>query len=86
MLSVQKPREQVADAEALLDISNNFVKSVKAHANDGLTPSDFVLRLLMEYGLHNGPGSNTEQNSLRWNDLGCAVGHIFMDFRGYSTM
>uniref|UniRef100_A0A5B6YWL0 Non-structural maintenance of chromosomes element 4 n=1 Tax=Davidia involucrata TaxID=16924 RepID=A0A5B6YWL0_DAVIN len=40
---VQKPREQVADAEALLDITNTLMTSVKAHSNEGITLSDFVL-------------------------------------------
>ncbi|CAM8910275.1 unnamed protein product [Rhodiola kirilowii] len=83
---VQKPREQVADAEALLDISNNLVTSVKSQANEGLTPSDFIARLLMQYGLHNGAVSDMEQNALRWDDVGRAVGHIFRHCRGHSTM
>uniref|UniRef100_A0A7N0TH71 Non-structural maintenance of chromosomes element 4 n=1 Tax=Kalanchoe fedtschenkoi TaxID=63787 RepID=A0A7N0TH71_KALFE len=83
---VQKPREQVADAEALLDISNNLVTSVKSRANEGLTPSDFVARLVTEYGLYNGTASDAEQISLRWHDLGCATGHIFRNCRGCCTM
>lgn len=43
---VQRPREQVADAEALLDIVSTLGNCVKAECNDGITPSDFVSSLL----------------------------------------
>ncbi|KAK1367448.1 hypothetical protein POM88_043009 [Heracleum sosnowskyi] len=39
---VTKPREQVADAEALLDITSTLMTSVKAHCNEGITPSEYV--------------------------------------------
>ncbi|KNA11680.1 hypothetical protein SOVF_133050 [Spinacia oleracea] len=39
-----KPYEQVADAEALFDITSGFVKSVKKQKKyDGVTPSEFGL-------------------------------------------
>ncbi|CAA2974441.1 non-structural maintenance of chromosomes element 4 homolog A-like isoform X2, partial [Olea europaea subsp. europaea] len=47
---VTKPREQVADAEALFDITNTLVTSVKAYTNEGVTPSDFVTCLLRDFG------------------------------------
>ncbi|PSR84549.1 Non-structural maintenance of chromosomes element 4 B like [Actinidia chinensis var. chinensis] len=51
---VQKPREQVADAEALLDITSTLVSSVKGHSKDGITPSDFVNCLMRDFGRHGG--------------------------------
>ncbi|CAH2041538.1 unnamed protein product [Thlaspi arvense] len=73
-----KPREQVADAEALLDITNTLVSSVKAHSNEGITPSDFVSCLLRDFGKQVGPSGSTEdvRNSIAWKDIGLAVSHL----------
>ncbi|XP_068648890.1 non-structural maintenance of chromosomes element 4 homolog A-like [Aristolochia californica] len=82
---VQKPREQVADAEALLDIANTLVQSVKLQGNEGVTPSEFVISILKNFGQHNGP-LNVENNSVSWKDIGLAVSHIFKRSRGCCTM
>ncbi|KAK6124621.1 hypothetical protein DH2020_041635 [Rehmannia glutinosa] len=58
---VQKPREQVADAEALFDITNTLVSSVKAYNNEGVTPSDFVSCLLRDFGQEGGPNSSQDE-------------------------
>ncbi|XP_042407451.1 non-structural maintenance of chromosomes element 4 homolog A-like isoform X2 [Zingiber officinale] len=78
---VQKPREQVADAEALLDITSTLVTSVKSQANEGVTPSDFVNALLKRYGEVTGGG-----NIIQWSDLGHNVAHICRNAFGCSTM
>uniref|UniRef100_A0A5B6YXM0 Non-structural maintenance of chromosomes element 4 n=2 Tax=Davidia involucrata TaxID=16924 RepID=A0A5B6YXM0_DAVIN len=85
---VQKPREQVADAEALLDITNTLMTSVKAHSNEGITPSDFVSCLLRDFGQQGGASSSAEdgRNSILWKDIGLAVCHIFMKGPGCCTM
>ncbi|CAK7342358.1 unnamed protein product [Dovyalis caffra] len=84
---VQKPREQVADAEALLDITNSLVASVKAHGN-GITPSDFINCLLREFGRQDGPSTSAEgsKNSVAWKDIGVVVSHIFSSCPGCHTM
>ncbi|MED6130419.1 hypothetical protein PIB30_000922 [Stylosanthes scabra] len=82
---VTKPREQVADAKALLDITKCLVMSVKGHANGGLTPSEFVSRILQEFGQHGGLSTGT-RNSIAWNDVGLSVSHIFKAASGCSTM
>ncbi|MED6197294.1 hypothetical protein PIB30_055352 [Stylosanthes scabra] len=86
---VTKPREQVADAKALLDITKCLVMSVKGHANGGVTPSEFVSRILEEFGQHGGLSTGTEgctRNSIAWNDVGLSVSHIFKAGSGCSTM
>ncbi|PHU06046.1 Non-structural maintenance of chromosomes element 4 -like protein A [Capsicum chinense] len=85
---VQKPREQVADAEALLDITTTLVTTVKAHSNGGVTPSDFVSCLLRDFDQEGGSGRRTEEdgNSINWKDVGRAVSHVFMGAPGCCTM
>ncbi|KAI4300698.1 hypothetical protein L6164_034044 [Bauhinia variegata] len=85
---VRKPREQIADAEALLSITNALVSSAKALNNNGLTPSDFVLFIVKEFGEQRGSVSRTEdcRNSVVWKDIGVAVSHAFKGGPGCCTM
>ncbi|GAA0161489.1 hypothetical protein LIER_17791 [Lithospermum erythrorhizon] len=85
---VQRPREQVADAEALLDIATTLVSSVKAHSSDGITPSDFISCLLKDFGERAGLSNNIdeERNSVRWRDIGRAVSNVFPSAFGCFTM
>ncbi|KAK7244605.1 hypothetical protein RIF29_39429 [Crotalaria pallida] len=48
--SVQKPRELVADAEALLDLTRTLVGAVKSMLNEAVTPAQFVGCLFKYYG------------------------------------
>ncbi|OAY66268.1 non-structural maintenance of chromosomes element 4 homolog A isoform X2 [Ananas comosus] len=80
---VQKPREQVADAEALLDLANTLVTSVRSQSGEGITPSDFVAALLKNFSrsdVENNP------NLFKWADVGLGVSHVFMEASGCSTM
>jgi len=77
---VKKPREQVADAEALLDLTRTLVGSVKSLVNEGFTPSQFVSSLLKHYA-H--PPNNA---SIDWHKLGISVSPIFLTVHGSSTM
>ncbi|XP_059669564.1 non-structural maintenance of chromosomes element 4 homolog B-like [Cornus florida] len=85
---VSKPREQVADAEALMDILSSVVISVKAHGNEGLTPADFITGLLGAYGQQGGASRGAEygRDSVQWKDIGLAVSHIFKRVNGCCTM
>lgn len=87
-VTVQKPREQVADAEALLDLATTLVGSVKSLLNEGVTPSEFVSCLLNEFGHSSRSLSNEEgaQNSINWKEIGLAVSPIFMKGHGCCTM
>lgn len=89
LISVTKPREQVADALALLDITKSLVVSVKAQANGGLTPSAFVTHIIKEFGGQGGISTSTKdcnRNSIAWKDIGVAVSNIFGGAYGCSTM
>ncbi|XP_062218459.1 non-structural maintenance of chromosomes element 4 homolog A-like isoform X2 [Phragmites australis] len=79
-----RPREQIADAEALLDIANTLVTSVRSQSSEGITPSDFVTALLKKFGQQ---GSlDAEAASLRWGDVGLSVSHVFRAVPGCRTM
>ncbi|XLR04442.1 hypothetical protein S83_070640, partial [Arachis hypogaea] len=76
MINVTKPREQVADAKALLDIMKSLVMSMKGHANGGVTPSEFVSHILEEFGGQGRSSTSTERctkNSTAWNDIGLSL-------------
>ncbi|KZV36400.1 non-structural maintenance of chromosomes element 4A-like [Dorcoceras hygrometricum] len=85
---VQKPREQVADAEALFDITNTLVSSVKAYRNEGMTPSDFVSCLLRDFGQQGGASSSQDagRNLIKWKEIGHMVSHVFRVAPGCCTM
>ncbi|KAL9331679.1 hypothetical protein ACSQ67_001289 [Phaseolus vulgaris] len=77
---VTKPREQVADAKALLEIAQSLVMSVRTTANGGITPSDFVTHILRKFGGQFGRNNSTQdcrRNSVAWNDIGVAVSDVF---------
>ncbi|KAF6151796.1 hypothetical protein GIB67_010370 [Kingdonia uniflora] len=80
---VQKPREQLADAEALLDIANSLAACVRSHCNGGVTPIDFVRCILRGFG---GAGEIDPRNSIVWGDIGLDVSNVFTKAKGVSTM
>ncbi|CAA7397981.1 unnamed protein product [Spirodela intermedia] len=83
---VKKPREQIADAEALLNITSTLVTTIRSHGNDGLTPSDFVRAMLRKFGQQGGTGSEGACSHAFWKDVGSAVAHVFMRPPGCCTM
>ncbi|KAI9077322.1 hypothetical protein K1719_040766 [Acacia pycnantha] len=85
---VSKPREQVADAKALLNIAMCLGSSVKAHTNDGHTPSDFISRILDEFGERCESNTSAQDcmNSVLWKDVGVAVSGVFKGGAGCCTM
>ena len=87
LYTVQKPREQVADAEALLDIANTLVTSVRSQSNDGVTPSDFVTAMLRNFGQRDGHVNvDSAYNMISWAEVGIAVSHILRKVPGCCTM
>ncbi|KAL3623345.1 hypothetical protein CASFOL_032161 [Castilleja foliolosa] len=69
---VQNPQEQVADAEALFDITNTL----------------FVSCLLRDFGLGGGTSSSQDEATslIRWKDIGRTVSHVFKGAPGCLTM
>ncbi|XP_073157363.1 non-structural maintenance of chromosomes element 4 homolog A-like [Henckelia pumila] len=85
---VTKPREQVADAEALFDITNTLVSSVKAYRNEGMTASDFVSCLLRDFGQQGVASCSQDdgRNLIKWKEIGHMVSHVFRSAPGCCTM
>lgn len=85
-LAVQKPREQVADAEAFLDIANTIMSSVKSHSTNGVSPAEFVNALVNGFGQTSLGVDETAPVSIKWKDLGLAVCSTVFVSCGCSTM
>ena len=85
-VAVQKPREQIADAEALLDITSTLASSIRSQGNKGLTPSDFVTAILRKFGQRDATDNGISCKDAFWKDLGAGVAHVFMRPPGCSTM
>ncbi|KAL8142903.1 hypothetical protein V2J09_015935 [Rumex salicifolius] len=85
---VHKPREQVADAEALLDITNNLLTTVKAHKSEGVTPGDFINLLVRDFGQQDIANGSAEGSgyTILWKELGLAVSHVLKRAPGCCTM
>lgn len=85
--NVKKPREQVADAETLLDIASTLAISVRSQNSEGVTPSDLVTAILKNFGYqeHRAQVDNS-QNMVSWANVGLSVSHIFTPVPGCCTM
>ncbi|KAK1409881.1 hypothetical protein QVD17_36410 [Tagetes erecta] len=82
---VNKPREQVSDAEALRDLANALVTGIRVHSAGNVTPSVFMSSLITEFGKKRKIGT-TEKVGIRWKDIGLQVCPLFMIGRGSSCM
>ncbi|KAL4334551.1 hypothetical protein GQ457_07G036900 [Hibiscus cannabinus] len=85
---VSKPREQVADAEALLDLTNTLATSVKSISCEGISLADFVNCLIREFGKSDRSPETpeNEQISIDWKDIGMAVSPLLRTCNGICTM
>ncbi|KVI09424.1 non-structural maintenance of chromosomes element 4 homolog A-like [Cynara cardunculus var. scolymus] len=82
---VKKPREQVSDAEALRDLANTLVASIRVQSTGSVTSSVFVSSLITEYG-QKGMIGITETVQILWKDIGLHVSPMFMVSNGSCTM
>ncbi|KAL4334477.1 hypothetical protein GQ457_07G043550 [Hibiscus cannabinus] len=85
---VSKPREQVADAEALLDLANTLATSIKSISNEGISLADFINCLIREFGKSNRnlETQENEQILIDWKDIGMAVSPLLRTCKGICTM
>ena len=84
---MSRPREQIADAEALLDISEAFLNIVKESRKGGsIKASDLVSSVIQKYREPSSVGENEDIIQLDWGALGLEATAIFNDAPGMSTM
>ncbi|KAK8497679.1 hypothetical protein V6N13_025117 [Hibiscus sabdariffa] len=81
---VQRPREQIADAEALLDITNTLLTSVKATNGDEITVTDFVNSLLTDFAKQS--SRQDGRTLIDWKKIGVEVSHVSRISLGCRTM
>ncbi|KAJ1269117.1 hypothetical protein BS78_07G185800 [Paspalum vaginatum] len=82
---VQRPLEQLADGEVLLDLADALVSSAKTENRDGPTPSEFVTAVLRKFGARAAPLGDSNE-SFPWSSLGVATSGVFMAATGCQTM
>uniref|UniRef100_J3MUB7 Non-structural maintenance of chromosomes element 4 n=1 Tax=Oryza brachyantha TaxID=4533 RepID=J3MUB7_ORYBR len=82
---VQRPKEQVADGEALLELINALAVSAKSEKKDGPTPSEFVASILTKFGVRTSV-VDASVESFSWSNLGAVASPLFMTATGCQTM
>ncbi|KAK6138368.1 hypothetical protein DH2020_027897 [Rehmannia glutinosa] len=84
---VKKPREQIADAEALLGLTRHLTASVKTHTSGDITPAEFVSCLIREFGRRKIAKHSSENSpNISWRNIGFLVSPIFLKVPGCMTM
>uniref|UniRef100_M1D903 Non-structural maintenance of chromosomes element 4 n=1 Tax=Solanum tuberosum TaxID=4113 RepID=M1D903_SOLTU len=94
IVDVKRPREQVADAEALLGLTNTVVESLQLRPNCSISPSIFISWLLQVYGLRKGRSKNAMEHfiigkslkTVNWEKIGADASLVFMEGKGCKTM
>lgn len=85
--AVNKPHEQVADAEALLGLTSILMDSVRSHTTAGVTPPEFLSCLIREFGqLKRQKKFSDNTYNVSWQTIGSFVSPIFMCGSGLRTM
>ncbi|KAH8957634.1 hypothetical protein BDL97_07G103200 [Sphagnum fallax] len=85
-ITVQKPREQIADAEAVLDIASTVFESVKgATRKSGVSPAGFVGAIIENFGIRM-PDDDNDLATINWGLLGLQACGIICEVPGLHTM
>lgn len=84
---VQKPREQIADAEAVMNLTNGFLCGVKAsNRKIGTSPATFVGAILATFGTRTIAADDESPVEIDWGTLGLAAIGFFREAPGVATM
>jgi hypothetical protein len=85
--AVQKPREQIADAKAVLDVTRCFVDCMKdVRRKTGVSPATFVGHIIRRLGLVTADCCDDVPAVIDWGRLGIAGCGLFNVASGLSTM
>jgi len=89
---VQRPHQQVADANTLFDLTSTLLATVNIlHNSNGATPIDFISSNILRnygdqaYGSRSLEG-NDDQTQISWRNLGLLISYVFHDAAGICTM
>jgi hypothetical protein len=84
---VQKPREQIADAEAVLNIASTLLEVVQgAKRKTGISSSEFVGALVSKYGVSSMNSDSENECRINWGLLGLDSAAMFNTVSGLCTM
>ncbi|KAG0584307.1 hypothetical protein KC19_3G201300 [Ceratodon purpureus] len=84
---VRKPREQIADAEAVLGVTRHFVECMKdARRKGGVSPATFVGHIIRGFSVPTTDRNDDAPYVIDWGKLGIAGCGIFNFAPGLSTM
>jgi len=87
LFAVQKPREQIADAEAVMNLTNSFLGSVKAsNRKTGTSPAAYVGAILATFGKRTASTDDEAPVEIDWGKLGLAAIGFFREAPGVATM
>ncbi len=84
---MQKPREQIADAEAVLNIASTLLEVVQgAKRKTGISSSEFVGALISKYGVSSMNSDSEKGCRINWGLLGLDSAAMFNTVSGLCTM
>lgn len=85
---VQKPREQISDGEALLDMAATLVDTAKgANRKSGPTPSDFIAAVVRKFQVKSRRKNRDEEGvDIDWGKLGLEACVILRQAPGLTTL
>lgn len=89
--AVREPREQIADAEAVLDIANSFFQCLReTKRKSSLSPATFVSYLINKFRVQTASvhhdGDDESPTMVDWGKLGLRGCGLFRQCPGLSTM
>ncbi|KAJ7516458.1 hypothetical protein O6H91_22G058800 [Diphasiastrum complanatum] len=91
---VERPREQIADAKALLDISSMLLDCIKFAQCDRVSPAEFVSDIISKFGMpdlreRSQVNLETEQENgfqIDWGAFGLQAASVLCEAPGICTM
>ncbi|XP_027167018.1 non-structural maintenance of chromosomes element 4 homolog A-like [Coffea eugenioides] len=84
---VVKPREQVADAQVMLNLTTTLLTSTESLSLGAFTPANFVSSLKRQFVEDSQRiQSGNSSNSISWKAIGRAAAHVFKQGIGCRTM
>lgn len=85
VFAVQKPREQISDAEAVMNLTSKLLGSVKGcMRRSGTSPAAFVTAILAAFG--NRTPADGDAVEVDWGKLGLSATGIIREAPGVGTM